>query len=84
LQALACEPNLYLAITLYGFATLLWIWILSRVPLMQAYPWVAAGIVIVPLMAGYLFGERAGPIFWLGAAFIVVGILLTQYAVETT
>jgi drug/metabolite transporter (DMT)-like permease len=77
------EPSLYLALILYGAATLLWIWILSRVNLSLAYPWVALGMVIVPLLAWLMFGERVGPMFWLGVAFIVVGVGLTQYAAST-
>jgi drug/metabolite transporter (DMT)-like permease len=73
------EPSLYLALALYGFATMLWIWILSRVTLVQAYPWVAVGMVIVPLLGWFVFGERVTPAFWLGVAFIVVGVGLTQY-----
>ena len=73
-------PSLYLALILYGAATLLWIWILSRVNLSLAYPWVAVGMVIVPLLGWLIFGERVGPMFWLGVAFIVLGVGLTQYA----
>jgi drug/metabolite transporter (DMT)-like permease len=73
-------PSLYFALTLYGGATLLWIWILSRVTLSQAYPWVAIGMIIVPLLGWLVFGERVSPVFWLGVAFIVVGVGLTQYA----
>nr|WP_294501419.1 hypothetical protein [uncultured Rhodopila sp.] len=74
------EPSLYAALAMYGFATLLWIWILSRVTLMQAYPWVSVGVVLVPLLGWFLFGERAAPAYWLGVAFIVAGIGLTQYS----
>lgn len=74
------DPVLYAALSLYGIATILWIWILSRVPLSQAYPWVAFGMVIVPLLGWYLFGESIGPMFWLGAALVVAGIMLIQYA----
>ncbi len=74
------EPSLYAALALYGTATLLWIWILSRVMLIQAYPWVAVGLVIVPLLGWLVYGERVAPVFWLGVAFIIVGVGLTQYA----
>ncbi len=74
------EPALYAALATYGGATLLWIWILSRVTLIQAYPWVAVGMVIVPLLGWLVFGERVAPIFWLGVVFMVVGVGLTQYA----
>ena len=73
------DPVLYGALTLYGFATLLWIWILSRVPLSQAYPWIAVGTAIVPLLGWYLFDERVAPVFWVGVALIIAGILLVQY-----
>ncbi len=78
--SLARQPALYAALTIYAGATLLWVWILSRVPLMQAYPWVAAGMALVPIMAWRVFGERVTPFFWLGVAMILGGIVVTQYA----
>lgn len=80
LLTLAAMPAFYMALAIYGVATLVWIWILSRVPLMQAYPWVAAGTVIVPLIGWGVFGERVEPIFWIGIALIMVGLSLTQLA----
>jgi multidrug transporter EmrE-like cation transporter len=74
------QPTLYAALTLYGFSTPLWIWILSRVPLSQAYPWVTAGMAVVPLLGWYAFGESVAPLFWLGFALILVGISITQYS----
>ena len=44
LLVLARTPAFYGGVTLYAAATLLWLWILSRVPLSQAYPWVALAI----------------------------------------
>jgi len=79
LLTLVRHPALYAVLTIYGLATLLWIWILSRVPLMQAYPWVALGTAIVPLMGWYFFGERVAPTFWFGLALILIGMFLTQY-----
>lgn len=73
------EPALYQALALYGVSTFLWVWILSRVPLSLAYPWVSVGVAVVPLIAWWFFGERPLPIFWLGVALIMVGLLLTQY-----
>ena len=78
LPVLAATPAMWAAVTLYGGATLLWVWILSRVPLSQAHPWAALGVVIVPLAAVLVFGETVRPVFWLGAALIVAGVVLTQ------
>jgi drug/metabolite transporter (DMT)-like permease len=74
-------PAFHAAIALYALSTLLWVWLLSRVTLTQAYPWVAAGVVIVPLLSAAVFGERVNVTYWLGTVLIVAGILITQYSV---
>jgi drug/metabolite transporter (DMT)-like permease len=81
LLGLAHSPAFYAAIALYALSTLLWVWLLSRVTLMQAYPWVAAGVIIVPLLSAAVFGERVNATYWLGTLLIVAGILVTQYSV---
>lgn len=81
LLGLAQSPAFYAAIALYGLSTLLWVWLLSRVTLMQAYPWVAAGVIIVPMLSMAVFGERVNTTYWLGTLLIVAGILVTQYSV---
>ena len=78
---LAQLPAFYAAIALYGLSSLLWVWLLSRVTLMQAYPWVAAGVIIVPLLSAAVYGERVNATYWLGTLLIVAGILVTQYSV---
>lgn len=83
LLLLARQPAVYAALALYGFATLLRIWILSRMPVMQAHPWAAAAMALVPIMGWYIFDERVTPLFWVGVALILAGILLTQYAYPT-
>jgi hypothetical protein len=49
LLSLLVQPAFYFVMAIYGFSAFLWVWILSRIPLSQAYPWVAAGVAIVPL-----------------------------------
>ena len=51
---------------------------LSRVRLVEAYPWISAVSVAVPLIGCLVFGERVGPHFWVGIGLIAVGLLLTQ------
>lgn len=75
---LATLPIFYLSLAIYGVATLLWIFVLSRVPLSQAYPWVAAGIVIVPLLGYFFFDEQITWTYWAGMALIIAGLALTQ------
>lgn len=82
LLVLARVPAFYAAIVLYALSTVLWVWLLSRVTLMQAYPWASAGVIIVPLLSAMIFGERVAATYWLGAALVVAGIVLTQYSVR--
>ena len=79
LITLATQPVFYGAVGLYGISTILWIWILGRMPLSQAYPWMSLGVVLVPAIGVLMFGEQVRPMFWLGVVLIVAGIILTQY-----
>ena len=49
---------MWVAVALYAAATLLWVRILTTVPLSRAYPFVALAFVLVPA-AGYLFFHEA-------------------------
>jgi drug/metabolite transporter (DMT)-like permease len=71
------QPSFWAAISLYGCATLLWVYLLQSVPLSRAYPFAALGFVIVPVLAVGLFGERLTPTYIAGAALIVAGIIVT-------
>jgi len=73
--ALAFDPVFYLALVIYGGATVLWIWILTRMPLSIAYPWVASTMIIVPVLSTFFFGEVLNLRFWLGAVLVVAGVL---------
>jgi drug/metabolite transporter (DMT)-like permease len=73
-------PVLWLAVLLYGAATLLWIYLLQTVPLSRAYPFAALGFVLVPAAGVFLFGEKVSVGYLLGAALIVSGLLLTARA----
>ena len=77
---LAALPSFYFALAIYGVATILWIFVLSRVPLTQAYPWMAGATVLVPLLGRFFYGEQVTSIFWLGMTLILAGLLLTQLA----
>ncbi len=63
---------------LYGVATLLWIYVLSYMPLSQAFSFYAVVFVIVPILSFALFGEDV--FNWryiIGTCLIITGVLLT-------
>jgi multidrug transporter EmrE-like cation transporter len=73
---LLVDPVFYVALTLYGGTTVLWIWILTRMPLSVAYPWVAGTMIVVPILSNLVFGESLSARFWTGCALVVAGIVV--------
>ena len=56
---IALVPSFYAACLLYAAATVVWVWILARLPLSTAYPFVGLSFVMVSL-AGWCLSGRAG------------------------
>lgn len=64
----------WLALVLYGLATLLWIFILQQVPLSLAYPFVALGFIIVPMASWFFFKEPLSLSYAAGVVLIIAGL----------
>lgn len=64
------------ALSIYGVATILWIWVLRFIPLNVAYPVFALAFVIVPIAAYFLLNEPIGYHHLIGGALIVVGVVV--------
>ena len=80
LGSLLGSPHFWAALCVYGAATLLWVLVLSRVPLGRAMPFVALTFVIVPAVGAAFFGERLNFMYWLGVCVIVIGVCMTVAA----
>lgn len=72
------NPVFILALTIYGGATLLWIYVLKLVPLSHAYSFMALTFVIVPLLAALWLGESVSLKYAFGAALIIAGLMVVQ------
>ncbi len=79
LPVLLLVPSFWIALLLYGMATLLWIYLLQSIPLSRAYPFAALGFLFVPLMAVMIFGEKLSASYGAGVVLIVAGILVTTF-----
>lgn len=67
--------------SVYALATILWIYVLSYMPLSRAFSYYAAVFIIVPLLAHVFFGEDVfNRQFLFGTAIIVLGVLITVRA----
>ena len=74
--ALVTSELFYLAVALYGVLTMVWIWLLTRVPLSRAYPFAVLAFVLTPLLARVFFAEPLDYRYAIGLAFIVTGLLI--------
>lgn len=77
---LARLPTMWLALALYGAATLLWVRILGTVPLSRAYPFAALAFVLVPAAGYAFFDESINGRQLLGTALIVAGVIVAARA----
>lgn len=62
------------AVSLYAALTVLWVWILTVVPLSRAYPFVVLSFVFTPLGAALFFGESLTVEYGIGISVILVGL----------
>ncbi len=69
-----------IAAIIYGLTTLLWIHLLSQVPLNKAYVIMASSFILVPLSSHFLFHEVLTIGYLIGAVIIFLGIVVaTQF-----
>lgn len=74
--AVAFSPLVVLGLFTFGLSAVTWLLVLARVPVSQAYPFVALGIVLTAA-GGYLFmGETLSPWRLAGIAAIAVGVVV--------
>jgi drug/metabolite transporter (DMT)-like permease len=77
-RLLGLVTNVYFicALVLYAGFAILWVWILSFIPLSRAYPFVALAFALTPLLAGFLFGDAISLRLVAGIVFILCGLFL--------
>ena len=80
LIGIAFNPHFIGAMALYGFASFLWVIALSKTDISKAYPFMASGFIIVPLLGYFLLAETLSIPFFIGTAMIVAGIIVISYA----
>jgi multidrug transporter EmrE-like cation transporter len=70
------NPYVLFALGLYGISVLLWLIVLSRVPLSYAYPLVSISYVLVVLASKWILGEPVSLTRWVGVLLICSGVIL--------
>jgi drug/metabolite transporter (DMT)-like permease len=69
-------PLVLLGFLMYGFSSLIWLFILSKLPLSLAYPLVSMGYVLVVFFSWLLLHEHVGLTRILGVVVICLGVTL--------
>jgi undecaprenyl phosphate-alpha-L-ara4N flippase subunit ArnE len=84
LSALLLDWWFYAAVAIYAANTFLWVFILRRVPLSSAYPFVSLGFVVVPFAGWYFWNEqiRAGHV--IGTALVLTGIAVMTFSTKSS
>lgn len=72
------NPFLVVAVFLYAFTILIWIYVLRILPLSIAYPITALSYVIVPVISYFFLQEKISVQTFLGSTFIIVGVAITH------
>lgn len=73
---------LWVALTVYGLATLLWIHVLRTAPLNRVYPLFALAFVVVPVVEHWVWQQPLRWQSWAGGLVIALGVALSVGAFD--
>jgi drug/metabolite transporter (DMT)-like permease len=76
--SLVLQPVVLTALALYAASTLLWLWLLQRIPLTTAYPFAALAFLLVPFGGWLFFKEPLNARYLFGVALILSGVIVTS------
>jgi len=68
-------PYVFMGFVCYGLSSLVYLWVLSKLSLSFAYPFVALSFVMVVVLSWWLLGEDLPPLRIVGVALIMFGVL---------
>jgi drug/metabolite transporter (DMT)-like permease len=75
---LLLSPYMIGAVTLYAGTTILWVYILTKVPLSYAHPVQALAFPLVATFSFFFFKEAIPVYRWIGIGIIVFGTLVVS------
>ena len=75
-RTVALSPGVMGGLGMYGLGTVLWLGVLSRAELSQAYPFVGLSFVLTAVFGAVLFHDTLSPSRLAGIAAIVAGVWL--------
>jgi drug/metabolite transporter (DMT)-like permease len=76
IMSMAFNPWVLGGLGCYGLSAIVWLYVLSRIPLSTAYPLVALAIALVVVLSWALLGESLPVTRLCGVALVVLGVLV--------
>jgi len=73
---IALSPLIILGMACFGLSAVAWLFVLSRIPLSSAYPFVSLGILVTVLAGYFFFHEPISALKGGGVVLILVGIIM--------
>ena len=79
-RAIALSPQVMVGLAAFGLSAVVWLFVLSRIALSSAYPFVALGIMVTVTAGAMLFGEPMTAAKLVGVTLIVGGVVMVGLA----
>ncbi|ALP54069.1 hypothetical protein Tel_13530 [Candidatus Tenderia electrophaga] len=76
LVAVALSPLIWLGLLIYGLSVGMWLWVLSKVDLSIAYPFVGISFLVTMAFGAFLLNETITPARIAGTILIAIGCVL--------
>ncbi len=76
LTAVATSPLILLGLAIYGLSVMLWLWVLTKVDLSIAYPFVGISFLVTMAFGAFLLNEDVTAIRIAGTVLIALGCIL--------
>jgi len=73
------SPIILSGLFLYALTTILWLYILTKMPINRAYPISALAYPSVLIMSKFLFNENITVMRWIGVGIIFIGIVMVVH-----
>lgn len=79
--AMVTSPLVMAGLALYGFGAVVWLYVLARLPLSAAYPFVGLGFVITMALGVLALGESLNPVRVAGTLLIAAGCVCVSRSI---
>ena len=76
IHSLISNSNVVIGGVLYAVSFVVWLYVLSKVKLSYAYPFISLSYVIVLILGFFILNERISFAAWVGVLLVVIGVSL--------